>query len=69
MSNRKHSPGKGRGGKKKSSRRKLNKGDCRFHESAYCTKFHTRCFDCREYLHQTSYRRKKSDKENWRSIM
>lgn len=69
MSNRKYSPGKVRGGKKKSSRRKLNKGDCRFHESSYCTKFHARCFDCKEYLHQPSYCRKKTAKENWRSIM
>ena len=51
------------------SPKKLNKGDCRYFSMGQCSHFHGTCFDCKEYLHQASYRRKSHSGENWRHIM
>ena len=50
-------------------KKKLNKGDCRYFKMGQCSHFHGKCFDCKEYLHQASYRRKSKRGENWRHIM
>lgn len=50
-------------------KRTLKKRDCRFHEMTYCWKFRCRCVDCKEYLIQPEYVRKKMGDENWSHVM
>jgi len=56
-------------GSSRGSPKKLNKGDCRYFSMGQCSHFHGKCFDCKEYQHQASYRRKSNSGENWRRIM
>lgn len=36
--------------------KKITKSKCRYYDVGNCSKFHCRCFDCKEYKTNSSYR-------------